>query len=349
MMRRKLSTLVATVVVALLTVTVGQPHLSSARAPQPPAVPAAPLASDLPTPAPTVTGDTVVSYEVAAAAAALVPAVPAWGVQEASYPFASAACGSSNTAGDFIETVDGRSYRLHVPASYSPNVAAALVVNFHGYDRTAAEQEQYSGLIPISDSQGFILVTPEGSGSPQGWDIFGVYDENGVNDVAFTSALVQQIQGELCIDSARVYAIGISNGAEMASQVACDLPQTFAAVAAIAGVINQDCTTPVPVVTFQGTADENVLFEWAPGAVEAWATTNGCSLAGETTPVSDHVELVAYQGCTAGAEVAFYIIDGGGHTWPGAADDSGGVGPTTHEISASEIAWQFFAAHPRPS
>lgn len=349
-MRRKLSTLIVTVVVALLTLTVGEARLSSARAPQPATVlAAAQSALDPPTPAATVTGDPVVSYQVAAADAAPIPPVPAWGVQEASYPFASAACGSSSTAGDFVETVDGRSYRLHVPASYSPNVPAALVVNFHGYDRTAAEQEQYSGLVPVADRQGFILVTPEGSGSPQGWDVVGVYAEDGVDDVAFTSALVQQVRSQLCIDSARIYAIGISNGAEMASQVACDVPETFAAVAAIAGVINQDCTTPVPVVAFHGTADENVLFDWAPAAVEAWATTNGCSLTAQTTPISEHVELVAYHGCTSGADVAFYIINGGGHTWPGAADDSGGVGPTTHEISASEIAWQFFAAHPRPS
>lgn len=135
----------------------------------------------------------------------------------------------------------------------------------------------------------------------------------------------------------------------MASQVACDLPQTFAAVAAIAGVIDQGCTTPVPVVAFHGTADENVPFDWAPAAVQDWATTNGCFPAGTSTAVSAHVDLVDYGGCTADAEVAFYIIDVGGHTWPGAADDAGGVGPTTHEISASEIAWQFFAAHPRAS
>lgn len=348
-MRQIFSTLVATILVALLATAVGQPRLSSAGA-SPQGVPTAIQSTSVtPTPVPDVPEQpTPTDHLTAQDAAVLIPAVQAWEFPEAAYPFASAACGAAMTAGDFIETVNGRSYRLHIPAGYNPNVPVALVVNFHGYGRTAAEQEQYSGLVPISDREGFILVTPEGSGSPQGWDILGIYNEDGVDDVAFTRALVQQVQGELCIDGARIYAIGISNGAEMASQVACYLPETFAAVAAVAGVVNQDCTTPIPIVAFHGTDDENVPFEWAPAEVANWATTNGCS-AGEETLISDHVQLVAYHGCSASADVAFYIVDGGGHTWPGAADDGGGVGATTHEISASEVAWAFFQAHPRAS
>lgn len=348
-MRHKLLTLFVALAVAVLAATVDRPHMSSAGASQPTFPTASQSVPATPTLVPTVTADPVVPDGETESDAAPILAVEAWGFPEAAYPFASAACGSATTVGNFIETIDGRSYRLHVPIGYDPNVPAALMVNFHGYGRTAAEQEQYSGLAPIADREGFVLVTPEGSGSPQGWNIVGIYNEDGVDDVAFTSALVQQVQGEFCIDSARIYAIGISNGAEMASQVACDLPQTFAAVAAVAGVIDQGCTTPVPVVAFHGTADENVPFDWAPGAVADWATTNGCSQAEQTTSVSKHVDLVVYQGCTSAADVAFYVIDGGGHTWPGADDDAGGVGPTTHEISASEIAWQFFQAHPRTS
>lgn len=346
-MRFRLSTLLVPLVVALLAATVGHPRMSSAGATQSAMTSLSYAMPGLPPPDTSDANAPGAVVDVAAPDIAPLLAQADLELPEASYPFASAACGTAYAAGDFIATLDGRSYRLHVPASYNPVVPTPLVVNFSGYDRTAVEQEQYSGLVPIADRQGFILVTPEGSGSPEGWNIVGVYNEDGVDDVAFTSALVQQIKHEFCVDDARIYAIGISNGAEMASQVACDLPQTFAAVAAIAGVIDQGCTTSVPVVAFHGTADENVPFEWAPAAVQDWATTNGCFPAGTSTAVSAHVDLVDYGGCTADAEVAFYIIDGGGHTWPGAADDAGGGGPTTHEISASEIAWQFFAAHPQ--
>jgi len=40
----------------------------------------------------------------------------------------------------------------------------------------------------------------------------------------------------------------------------------------------------------------------------------------------------------------FYIVDGGGHTWPGAIPITR-FGMTTTQISASATIWAFFAAH----
>ena len=256
-------------------------------------------------------------------------------------------CGLPRTGGDFVEQIEGRSYRVHVPGGYNAIVPTALVVNFHGYGRTAAAQETYSGLVPLSDREGFILVTPEGSGAPQGWDIVGIYAEDGVDDVAFVASLVGRVGDEFCLAPGRVFAIGMSNGAEMASQLACDLPDTFAAVAAVAGLVYQGCEGgPVAVVAFHGTADQNILYDWIPAARTGWVSHNGCT-GTETTQVSEHVSAQSAIGCTNGADVVFYTIDDGGHTWPGAEDNAGGVGLTTHEIDASELAWKFFATHAR--
>ena len=43
-------------------------------------------------------------------------------------------------------------------------------------------------------------------------------------DVAFTTDLLAHLRAELCIDNLRVYATGMSNGAEMTSQLGCLLP-----------------------------------------------------------------------------------------------------------------------------
>ena len=52
--------------------------------------------------------------------------------------------------------------------------------------------------------------------------------------------------------------------------------------------------------------------------------------------------------CAAGAEVVYYAIEGGGHTWPGSLAQSGGiVGRTSREISASDAAVRFFLDHVR--
>jgi polyhydroxybutyrate depolymerase len=40
--------------------------------------------------------------------------------------------------------------------------------------------------------------------------------------------------------------------------------------------------------------------------------------------------------------VILYVVEEGGHTWPGAIDVPG-LGSTTHEISATDLIWEFFA------
>ncbi len=264
-------------------------------------------------------------------------------------------CSGNRAAGDFYETLvtaagDERAYRLHVPSKYRSNKSTPVVFNFHGYGRSAEEQESYSQLVPIADRETFILVTPEGSGYPPAWDIVGVYAENGIDDVAFVAELLDALEAKLCVDTARVYATGLSNGAEMAAQLACTLPHRFAAVAPVAGVVYQGCDGgALPVVSFHGTEDWNVPFEFAPPAMSDWAAHNGCDLAAgvEVVQVSEHVSRESFLGCGA-APVVLYVVDGGGHTWPGAEDDAGGAGPTTHEINASELIWEFFRARPKP-
>jgi polyhydroxybutyrate depolymerase len=262
-------------------------------------------------------------------------------------------CSTPHATGDFVETVLSggveRSYRLHVPAALGGGERIPMVVNYHGYGRSAEDQERYSGLATVADREGFILVSPEGAGQPQEWQVVDVYEDSTTDDITFTADMVAQLEGELCIDPARIFATGISNGAEMASQVGCYLPNIFAAIAPVSGVVYQGCDgAPMPVISFHGTEDYNVPFESAPPAMADWASHNGCAADIEETRVSDHVTRDSYTGC-GNNEAILYVIDGGGHTWPGAEDDApgGGAGPTTHEINANDLIWQFFQQHPR--
>lgn len=64
-----------------------------------------------------------------------------------------------------------RSYRLHMPSGRDLG-APALVLNWHGLGSNAQGQEAYSGLVPLSDREGFVLVSPDGTGSPRGFAVF---------------------------------------------------------------------------------------------------------------------------------------------------------------------------------
>lgn len=262
----------------------------------------------------------------------------------------TAACFNGRGPGDYIEAIErpegDRSFRIHVPPQYDGNALLPLMFNFHGQGHSGAQQEAYSGLVPVADDGGFILVSPDGWF--QQWNIVGVYAEDGIDDVGAVEAMLEQIESQFCVDPGRVFAAGISNGAQMASQVACLLPGTFAGIAPVAGAVFQGCEgPPVAVVAFQGTADYNVFFEESAPAVADWARYNGCPEQPESERVGEQVVVDSYFGCE-GAPVIFYTLEEGGHTWPGTEEESGGVGPTNHEINASRLIWDLFSRVRRP-
>jgi polyhydroxybutyrate depolymerase len=262
-----------------------------------------------------------------------------------------------------------REYLLEVPPGYTGSDALPLVLNFHGYGSNANQQAAYSGLPAKGDAGGFIVVTPQGSGGDKPfWNSFGVRALP--DDVGFAIEMLNALEAQLCIDTARVFATGISNGASMSVRLACELSDRIAAVAGVAGVyFPRDCspTRPVPVLSFHGTADPVVPYNGGPitagisqmlnlsappeeDAIREWAQHNGCNLTPAIEQTSASVRHIMYSGCQEGANVELYSIDGGGHTWPGAAVDAAPdvLGPTTHEISATDLIWDFFVAHPMP-
>ena len=57
--------------------------------------------------------------------------------------------------------------------------------------------------------------------------------------------------------------------------------------------------------------------------------------------------IQSFTGCLDGTEVTGYLVNGGGHAWPGGnplgSTDEFGV--TTHQFDASELIWTFFSRH----
>lgn len=67
--------------------------------------------------------------------------------------------------------------------------------------------------------------------------------------------------------------------------------------------------------------------------------------------VSDEVILRTYD-CPTGADAEFYIIQGGGHSWPGSdfsATIESVVGYTTFDIDATELSWSFMSQFALPT
>ncbi len=273
-----------------------------------------------------------------------------------------------------------RDYRVYVPRSVRPDAPAPLVYNFHGLGSNALAQEIYSGLLPLAEAEGFVLVSPNGLGSPRGWRVPGLVQgqPDPERDLRFFDALHQQVTASLCIDLDRVYSTGMSNGAFFSSALACARPQVVAAIAPVAGVFYppEGCQAPVPVLAFHGTADaivpyrQGLIFNVIPYAgaeayVDAWARLNGCS-SPALERLGSEVVRRAYQGCRA--DTVLVTVEGGGHTWPGSrledliGRSAGGqqgaaptpfptavpdLGYTTVQVSAAAMMWDFFRQNAR--
>jgi polyhydroxybutyrate depolymerase len=277
-----------------------------------------------------------------------------------------------------------RTYIRHVPPAYQRGEPIPLVLDLHGNAEEALVHVGNSKLGPYGDERGFVTITPQGqaSGLDSHWDTAFEGQIDSV-DIRFIGDLLDEAERTLCIDERRVFATGYSNGAFLASAIACAYPDRVGAVAAIAGVRdNRGCqpSRAVPMVAFHGTADEFVAFGGGlgpaalalppdssgrtvgektgfdeerpiPTVVAAWAERNRCADQPAERKLASDVTLLRYE-CPRNADVDFYRVEGGGHTWPGSEFTKqleSLLGPTTFSISANEIMWGFFEAHPRPT
>jgi polyhydroxybutyrate depolymerase len=275
--------------------------------------------------------------------------------------------------GRLVSGGDERTYRLHVPQSYDPRRPTPLVISMHGATLWGAAQMEISQWNAVADDHGLIVVCPSGlrTAGPHAWRS----GEGGTvtsRDVVFIADLIDALKASYNIDPARIYADGVSNGGGMAFLLSCTLSDRIAAVGMVGPALFlpwsgcKDLGQPVPMILFHGTAERFVpyhggkspghqevsrhVFPSIPTFAATWARRNRCGPKPVESRVAADVTRLDYTQCTNGADVAFYTIHGGGHTWPGGGKQPEWfAGRTTDSVSASREAWAFFQAHPLQS
>ena len=167
-------------------------------------------------------------------------------------------------------THDGiqRDYILYIPEIYDGSTAVPLVLNFHGFGSNATQQMFYGDFRDIADTEGFLLVHPEGTTviGNQFWNVGFPGISSTIDDVGFTEALIDELAASYAVDLDRVYSTGMSNGGFMSFLLACQLSEKIAAVASVTGAVTQDtfdnCNAQrhIPVLQIHGTEDDVVLY-----------------------------------------------------------------------------------------
>jgi len=260
-------------------------------------------------------------------------------------------------------THDGmqRDYILYVPANYSAEKAVPLVLNFHGYTSNAKDQMGYGDFRPIADTAGFIIVAPQGTllEGRTHWNVGGWTLASKVDDVGFTTALIDSLSAAYNIDQNRIYSTGMSNGGYMSYLLACQLSDKIAAVASVTGSMTPqiydacDPQHPTPVMQIHGTKDGTVPFDGNPAwtksmdeVVNYWVSHNQCSETPQTTQLPDvntsdgsTVGHLIYSNDDNKTTTEFFKVTGGDHKWP--LLEGGGPG-TNHDFNATLEIWKFF-------
>jgi polyhydroxybutyrate depolymerase len=221
----------------------------------------------------------------------------AWSIAGAPRPAAA-----DLAPGDHARTItfDGleRIFDIHVPPGYDGSVAVPLVLDLHGFTSNKNQQKALSGLVAVSNAEGFLLVHPQGTDNS--WNAgfcCGQAVVNGVDDVGFLTQAVHSVAAEANVDPSRVYTTGLSNGGAMSQRLACEAADVFAAAAPLAFPIPFNPVTQcqpsrsIPVLTFMGLTDVLVpyngsaLFPSAQETLDHWRSVNGCGAG----PLEEHV------------------------------------------------------------
>lgn len=224
-----------------------------------------------------------------------------------------------------------------------------LILMYHGYQETAESLSRYSGM----DDDGAIVIYPMGIG--RAWAGAPYAQTTGEQDLGFTQDIIDQIASTYQVDTHRIFAAGMSNGGGFAFKLACEMPETFNAVASVAGAYYpgtwQGCASeaqreqgtapavfePGPSVAFLEihSKDDSVInysggtrhgspYLGAMQASRLYASRSGCQAAPTTVRVSATMSRTQWNSCRPDREVVHLAVTDAGHRWPGEQEQLSG-------------------------
>ena len=241
----------------------------------------------------------------------------------------SPGCGSSNTTSPCSKSgttcsldISGtaRVYYVQLPSGYNSSQPYPLIFQFHPWGGSAEQALTEYQLSTQSRIPNAIYVTPQGlqaGSNGAGWA-----NTDGV-DIAFTKAMVADVEGKYCVDTSRIFSVGFSYGGMMSFAVGCEMSDTFRAIAPMSGALYSDtgCKGTGPHVAMwgsHGTSDTVVPIANGEAARDKILQQNHCGTA--TTAVSPS-PCVTYSGCDSGYPSTWCEFDGG-HQPPSFASDA---------------------------
>ena len=253
----------------------------------------------------------------------------------------------------FTRTIDvdglDRQYLIYLPVDFSEAENMPVMAWHHGGGGNANEAlDEEADFRSLADSRRFIAVYPNAYPDVlEGCTCWGYEEPGGYSngnyeiDLAFTSAMIDDLVATYNADRTRIYAGGYSMGGSYVWDLACVKSDEIAAVAPVAASIYQwtfdacDAALPTAVCHILGTNDFYAPYNggWVPSAAAQhayWVAKNEAVSPPETESLGGGVTRytwVAGEGCHA---VEHFRRQGGGHDVPS---------------FATTVIWDFVSQH----
>jgi poly(3-hydroxybutyrate) depolymerase len=266
------------------------------------------------------------------------------GTSTLAYAAMTAGCGHAPTLTSGTKTIpssgQNRTYILDIPTNYDRNHAYRLIVGLHWLNGTANDVATggsdgavfaFYGQKQLSNSS-TIFVAPQGINN--GWA-----NTNG-QDVTLVDNILNQVQGDLCIDTTQIFAMGWSFGGAMSFALACARPAVFRAVVVYSGAQLSGCNGGTQAVAYfgiHGTHDSVLNISNGRSLRDTFVRNNGCTSQSPREPTQGSLTHITtgYSGCRAGFPVQWAAFDGDHTPSPvdGSTTTSGARTWTSAEVS----------------
>ena len=289
---------------------------------------------------------------------------------------------------EYLPRPEGQRHYLLAQPDRAQEGKRPLVILLHGHVGSAAQllglkhsAAPLSVWLTIADREGVLLIAPDGakgSDHKQGWNDCRADESKNTktDDVGLIRAIIQRAVSEHQVDPARIYVMGMSNGAMMTFRLASEIGEQFAGFAAVSGSMASvsDCPAPkVPVsaLIIAGTADP--LVPYAGGNIHfmtkqslggvisveqsasIWRKLNGLTETPHSVTPLPHLNPANKTSATRtiwgnhpkGLQVELLRIDNGGHMEPSLTQHPRRLytliaGEQNQDFETAEEAWSFF-------
>ena len=266
-----------------------------------------------------------------------------------------------------------RNYIIDKPTSAKDGAKLPVVIVLHGGGGTAESARRMTHFSDKIMPRGVIIVYPEGMGRFERIKKLKTWNaghccayamENKIDDVGFIGALIDSLIANDGADPKRIYVTGLSNGGMMTQRLGIQLSDKIAAIApVISGLFGDEPqpSSPVSAMIINGKLDQSVPLDggenhgrfadtWdgtplKPAAYQGafWAVANNCKPAPQVETFANGGVTVARYTCPVGHEAMRYIVNDGGHSWPGGDKGSLRGDEPSMSMDATEEIWAFFS------